>query len=348
MPYLGLAIFAFIIAVLTTPLAQRLSEHWDIVAVPGGRRRHFGRIPKLGGVPLFLAYLFTIGLIYLFIPPNPNEMIPLRGVVLGSFAVFIGGLIDDRYDLAPRWQFLIQFVAAIIANLHVAFLERVSNPFMGFSAELPGISIGNEIVFATPIAWAITIFWIMGIMNAVNWLDGLDGLAAGVGAIATSVFAYHAYTLAESPSALVAFPVALAGALAGFLIFNFIPARIFLGSAGVYLLSYNLATLSFLAPAKLATALLVLALPLIDGIWLIIERSRRGGNPLKGDRRHLHFRLKDRGWSVHRIVLTYYIIALTFGLVALFAPTIAKPFIILMLGLLILFGLIRLSQQHTP
>ncbi|MGB1251091.1 MAG: glycosyltransferase family 4 protein [Candidatus Promineifilaceae bacterium] len=345
MVYFGLALFAFVIAVLTTPFARRLSERLDIVAIPGGRRKHFGRIPKLGGIPIFTAYCLTIALIYWFIAPNPSETVPLRGVVLGSIVVFVGGLLDDYYDLSPRGQFLIQFAAAVIANLHVAFLERVSNPFMGFSAELPGISIGNEIVFATPVAWAITIFWIMGIMNAVNWLDGLDGLAAGVGAIATSIFAYHAYTLAESPSPLVAFPVALAGALAGFLLFNFVPARIFLGSAGVYLLSYNLATLSFLAPAKLATALLVLALPLIDGVWLIVERSRKGGNPLQGDRRHLHFRLKDRGWPVRQIVLAYYSVALILGFVALFTPTAAKPFIILSLGLLILFGLIRLSKD---
>ena len=345
MLYFGLAFAAFLIAVATTPFARRLSERLGLVAIPGGRRQHFGRIAKLGGIPLSAAYFLTIALIYWLIPPNPDETIPLRGVVIGSLVVFVGGLIDDRYDLSPRWQFLIQFAAAVIANLHVAFLERVSNPFMGFSAELPGISISNEIVFATPLAWAITIFWIMGIMNAVNWLDGLDGLAAGVGTIATGIFAYHAFTLAVSPSALVAFPVALAGALAGFLIFNFAPAKIFLGSAGVYLLSYNLATLSFLAPAKLATALLVLALPLIDGVWLIVERSRRGGNPLKGDRRHLHYRLKDRGWPVRRIVLAYYSIALIFGLVALFAPTVAKPFIIVGLGLLILFGLVRLSNS---
>ena len=104
-------------AVLLTPPARQLAFRWGIVAAPGGRRQHTGMIPKLGGVPIILGYLVGIGLIYLLLPPEAgsNDALRLRGVILGSVVIFIGALLDDRFDLAPRWQFAFQIVAAAIA-----------------------------------------------------------------------------------------------------------------------------------------------------------------------------------------------------------------------------------------
>lgn len=344
MIYLAIILLPLVASIGFVPVAQRVSRRLGIVAVPGGRRKHQGLIPKLGGIPIFCGYLIGILLIYWQLPPTSDQL-PLRGVVIGTIIVFLGGLLDDRFDLAPRWQFLLQFVAAIIANYHIAFLERISNPFGG-SADLLLLEITpTEIVFATPIAWAVTIFWIMGMMNAINWLDGLDGLAAGVGAIACTVFALHGF-LNLNQTTIAAFPLALAGALIGFLFFNFAPARIFLGSAGVYILSYNIATLSFLAPAKFATLLLVLALPLLDGLWRIIDRMRDGRSPFSGDRGHLHFMLSDSGWPTQRIVLTYYAIALVLGAVALFAPSgLIKFAVLAVIGILIFTFLIWFSRR---
>lgn len=346
MIYLAIFFFPLLIAVGTIPIARRVSQRLGIVAVPGGRRKHEGLIPTLGGIPIFVGYLAGILLIYWQLPPQDN-FLPLRGVVIGTIIVFAGGLLDDRYDLAPRWQFLLQFIAAIIANYHIAFLERISNPFGG-SAELYLLEITpTEIIFATPVAWAITIFWIMGMMNAINWLDGLDGLATGVGAIACTVFALHGF-LKLGQTTIAAFPLALAGALLGFLFFNFAPARIFLGSAGVYILSYNIATLSFLAPAKFATLLFVLALPLLDGLWRIIDRIRQGRHPFSGDRGHLHFMLADSGWLTQHIVLAYYAIAIVFGAVALFAPSgLIKFGVLAVLGTVILCFLVWYSGRKT-
>lgn len=346
MIYLAIFLLSLLVAVGFVPVARVISQRLGIVAVPGGRRKHEGRIPTLGGLPIFVAYLTGITLIYWQLPPL-SDRLPLRGVVIGTTVVFLGGLLDDRFDLAPRWQFLLQFVAAIIANYHIAFLERISNPFGG-SADLLLLEITpTEIIFATPVAWAVTIFWIMGMMNAINWLDGLDGLAAGVGAISCAAFALHGFGLGQTTVA--AFPLALTGALLGFLFFNFAPARIFLGSAGVYILSYNIATLSFLAPAKFATLLLVLALPLLDGLWRIIDRIRHGRNPFSGDRGHLHFMLSDSGWPTQRIVLTYYAIAIILGAVALFAPSgLIKFGVLAILGVGILGFLVWFSGQKKP
>jgi UDP-N-acetylmuramyl pentapeptide phosphotransferase/UDP-N-acetylglucosamine-1-phosphate transferase len=141
-------------------------------------------------------------------------------------------------------------------------------------------------------------------------------------------------------------PLALAGASVGFLFFNFAPARIFLGTAGVFLLGYNLATLAILAPAKWSTALLVLAVPIIDGVWLVIDRIRHGQSPMKGDRRHLHFRLADSGLSPKRIVIGYYGVAAVFGSVAVMASSaLIKIVTLVVLGTAVLGLLIWLSFQ---
>jgi UDP-GlcNAc:undecaprenyl-phosphate GlcNAc-1-phosphate transferase len=210
-------------------------------------------------------------LIYWLLPPaDPADALRLRGVVLGTAVMFIGGLLDDRYDFSPRWQFLFQFLGAAIAIGHIIFIERFTNPFATASfwsaAPLHWFfqyeAATNLVIIWRPLVFIITLFWVVGMINAVNFLDGLDGLASGVGAIAALLFAWHGLRLEQTTVPL--FPLALAGALIGFLIFNFSPASIFLGTAGVWILCYNQATLSILSPAKLSTALLVLAIPILD------------------------------------------------------------------------------------
>jgi UDP-GlcNAc:undecaprenyl-phosphate GlcNAc-1-phosphate transferase len=255
----------------------------------------------------------------------------LRGVVLGSLVIFIGALLDDRLDLSPRWQFVFQIAAAVIAVSHIIFIERFTNPlpstdfwqsgFVSLFFRLDKNNI-NIVVIRPFLVYLISFFWVVGMINAVNWLDGLDGLASGVGAIAALMFALHSYRLLlpTGQTAVTLFPLALAAALLGFLRFNFAPATIFLGTTGAWLLGYNLATLSILAPAKLSTALLVMAVPILDVAWQIFDRLRRGQHPFQGDRGHLHFRLLDRGIPVRSIVLGYYTTAVAFGLVAIFVP----------------------------
>jgi UDP-GlcNAc:undecaprenyl-phosphate/decaprenyl-phosphate GlcNAc-1-phosphate transferase len=334
MVYLLVALISLVTAMVATPLARRLSFRLNIVAEPGGRRHHEGRIPKLGGLAVFIAWLAGVILIYWLLPPdNSDDAIRLRGVVLGSLVVVIGGLLDDRYELKPSWQFLIQFLGAAIAIGHIIFIEVFTNPFAGNAVwtATPLFNVEGDLVWIwRPLAYLFTVFWVMGMINAVNFLDGLDGLAAGVCLIAAGFFAWHSYQLGQLTVPL--FPLALAGALLGFLPFNFSPARVFLGSAGAYFLGYQMATLSILSPAKLSTALLVLAVPIVDVAWQIISRLRRGQHPFQGDRGHLHFRLADSGLPTRRIVLGYYVVAILFGLVAVL---VASPVLkIVMLGAL--------------
>lgn len=317
---------AVVAALVFTPLARRLSFRFGIVAEPGGRRTHVGRIPKLGGLAVSLAWAVGIGLTYWLLPPdNPADALRLRGVILGSLIVVIGGLIDDRYELPPWAEFAIQLLGAIVAVSHIIFIEVFTNPFATtWLWEQTPLALvtrpeGDLVWIWRPLALLFSIFWVMGMINAVNFLDGLDGLAAGVCLIAAALFAWHSARLGQLTVPL--FPLALAGALLGFLFFNFAPARIFLGTAGSFFLGYQMATLSILSPAKLSTALLVLAVPIIDVAWQIVSRLRRGANPMQGDRGHLHFRLSDMGLPTRRIVLGYYAVAVAFGLVSILVPS---------------------------
>lgn len=306
---------ALLISLLLTPVAGRLSGRYGLVATPGGRRTHPGLIPKLGGLPLFVAFLVGAALATWLLPPSsPYEAKLLRGVVIGAAVMFFGGLLDDRFELPPRVLFAIQFLAVAVAVYHEVYIRRFSLPGRTVPVEIPM----DDYLWAALLVYAITTLWIVGMVNTINFLDGLDGLAAGVGLIAALLFAWHGYSLEQTTVA--AFPLVLAGALLGFLPYNFAPARIFLGSAGAYFLGYGLATMSILSPAKIATALLVLAVPILDVAWQIFDRARQGKSPFHGDRGHLHFRLSDFGLPTRRIVLGYYAVALGFGLVAILAP----------------------------
>jgi UDP-GlcNAc:undecaprenyl-phosphate/decaprenyl-phosphate GlcNAc-1-phosphate transferase len=350
MAYFAIFAVAFISSLALTPLARRLSLRWGVVAQPGGRRKHEGMIPKLGGIPLLGALLMAAAVTYRLLPPlSADDRQLLTGVMLGTLVIFIGGLLDDWFDLPPWAQFMVYFAGTAVAMSFAVFIERFRNPLpsgtmwqtgflaLFFNFEAP------EVILRSWFIWVVTLFWIVGMLNTVNFLDGLDGLAAGVTTIAALIFAWHSYRLGQTTVA--AFPLALAGALLGFLPFNFAPARIFLGSAGAYLLGYQLATLAIISPAKIATALLVMAVPILDVAWQIIDRLRRGQSPLHGDRGHLHFRLSDGGLPTRRIVLGYYAVSLSFGLVAIFAPTPLVKLVMLLVLATAVFALLgRLSR----
>lgn len=339
MPYLLTFCAALLAAAAATPPVRRLSFHLGLVARPGGRRQHSGDVPKLGGIPLLVGLAAGTLLIFSLFQVGQERQY-FHGIILGTAVIFIGGLLDDWLDLPPWAQFAIQAVAAVIAVSYEVFIERFTDPFSGQVISFRQLFVapwGDLVIFL------LTFFWIVGMVNTVNFLDGLDGLAAGVVGITAVLITWHSYNLGQF--SVAAFPLVLAGALLGFLLFNFAPARIFLGSAGAYLLGYQIATLAIISPAKIATALLVLAVPILDVAWQIMNRLRQRRSPFHGDRGHLHFRLVDKGYPVRRIVLGYYITAASFGLVAIFAPGIFKVVILALLSLVVFTLLLRLNRD---
>ncbi len=325
--YILIFALSLVVSLAVTPLARRLGTRRDIADRPGGRRQHRGVIPRLGGIAMYagftVAVLATVLLPQRIFPPSldPKEMTRLIGLLVGTTAVFIFGLLDDRYQFPSRPQYIAQFASALIALVFIIFIERINNPFSP-----------SQIVFPWPIVAALTIFWFMGMINTVNWLDGLDGLAAGVSAIMAAFLTIH--MIREGQLSVALLPVALLGATIGFLPHNFNPAKIFMGSSGSYFLGWALAALGIMGGAKVATVLLAMGLPIMDVAWLIYHRWKRGGRPGFNGRDHLHHRLLDIGFTQRQIVLAYYAWCVIFGTAAL----VLENRLYKLIAMIVLFG----------
>jgi UDP-GlcNAc:undecaprenyl-phosphate GlcNAc-1-phosphate transferase len=326
---------AFLGALLLNPLAGRLARRLGFVDVPREPKHvHQVPIPRLGGIALFFPFLLAVG-VTLLLPverKDPLELHRLAGLLVGSAIVFGLGVWDDRRELGPAPQFIVQFVAAAVAIYSGITIAEIANPF------------GGLLEFSLPVTVALTLFWMLGMMNTVNWLDGLDGLAGGVTVIASILLFAHSYRLGQYSVSLL--PLALAGCVLGFLPFNFHPARIFMGTSGALFLGFALGSLSIIGGAKMATALLVMGIPILDVAWQIIHRLRLHRSPFLGDRGHLHHRLLDLGLSQRRVVLLFYLVCATFGTLALVLVSgLQKLVLLLVMGLVALIVLVLLARR---
>ncbi len=332
MSYLLVFGTAFAVSLCLSPIAARLGRLGGLVDVPGERRKHLGMVPRTGGAALYTSFVLAAVLAAALgrgLPtpegPDPNESVRLAGILLGSTFMFLVGLYDDRRELQPLPQFVAQTAAALIAVSTLVFIERVMNPFTD-----------RLVIFPLWLTALITVFWITGMINTVNFLDGLDGLAAGVAAIVSMVLFVHMFREGQYSVSLL--PLALLGSTLGFLPFNFYPARVFMGSTGSFFLGYAVATLSIVAGARMATVLLVLAVPILDVAWLILVRVRQGRSFGQADRRHLHFRLVDLGLSQRQVVTLYYVLSASFGVLALMVSS-----RLFKLGALVVLGLVTVA-----
>ncbi len=341
MVFLATLAFAFLLTYALTPLAGRLGVRWGMVDRPGGRRKHSGIIPRTGGLALFGGFFVTVLLITVssatlpevlptqlaaWFPArnDPNEMRRLVALLGGSLYCVVFGLLDDRLHFRAGPQYLIQFGAAVIGILGLIFIKHVNNP-LGELFGGSGLLFGQE-GFPWWLLWLVTVFWYMGMMNTINFLDGASGLVAGVTAILSAVLAIHMIWRAEPPQLSVALlPLALLGTALGFLPFNFAPARIFMGSSGSYFLGFAIASLGIIGGARLATVLMVVALPVVEVGWLMFTRWRRGQPLGQGGRDHLHFRLLDMGIPERTLVVGYWLFCAALGILTLsVASTINK------------------------
>jgi len=335
-------IVALGLALGLTPFAGWLGRRLGIVDRPGGRRSHERATPRLGGVAIFAA--FTVAVLVagwrgvLTADYNADDFTRLGGLLVGGWGAFLFGLLDDKLDLPPTPQFVCQFLLALVSLATLLWLERFTLPVFGFVAL-------DDYAWGAWVYVPLTVLWVMGMMNTVNWLDGLDGLAAGVGAILCLVLAIHIHT--EGKSSVAHLPVAMLGALIGFLPYNIAPARIFLGSAGAFFLGYTLSSLGLIAGGRVATVLLVMGLPIVDVAWQIFDRLRHRRSPTQADRGHLHYRLLDLGLSAPSIVLLYWGFCAVFGLLALLVSSrIYKLLALVSIGIVVTGALIWLSRQN--
>jgi UDP-GlcNAc:undecaprenyl-phosphate GlcNAc-1-phosphate transferase len=214
-------------------------------------------------------------------------------------------VIDDALDLRARWQFAGQLALALLAIASGFIVDFINNPF------------GPGLFRFGPFAVGFTVLWIAGMINSINFIDGLDGLSSGIALIAAATLGLISLTTAVAQPLVAVLCFALAGSLLGFLRWNFHPASIFIGTSGVMFVGYTLALLSILGSAKVAVALLVLGVPIIDTFWIIVRRLAGGRSPFSPDRGHIHHRLLGLGLSHRQAVLLIYAICAALGVLSL-------------------------------
>lgn len=296
---LTLIIFSMIVSLILTPIVIAVSKKLDIVDRPNFRKIHTKPISMLGGSAILLSFFIGIWLG----APIEREIKPL---LLGAIVIYLVGLIDDLYDLKPVLKLIGQIIAASIVVVYGVTIDFISIP------------IGPTIHFGW-LSIPITIFWIVAITNAINLIDGLDGLAAGVSTIALVTIAFIA--ILQGNIFIIMICSVLIGSLLGFLVFNFHPAKIFLGDSGALLLGFIIGFLSLLGFKNitfisLSFPIVILAVPFIDTLFAMIRRVKRGQHIMQADKSHLHHKLLDLGYTHRQTVILIYAMAIMFSVVS--------------------------------
>ncbi|RNB61585.1 undecaprenyl/decaprenyl-phosphate alpha-N-acetylglucosaminyl 1-phosphate transferase [Brevibacillus gelatini] len=336
---------SLIVSFIATPYVKKLAEKIGAVDAPNQRKVHTRIMPRMGGLAIYLGYLAAF---FLFVPyASMSEML---GIFIGSTIVMAVGMLDDKYQLSPKWKLIGQLIATAIVVIPFGLKIGVVNlPYSG------SIDFSSGWLFW--LAIPITMFWIVGVTNAVNLIDGLDGLSAGVSAIAAGTMGVMALLMDDYKVATYCF--VLLGAILGFLYFNFHPARLFMGDTGSLFLGFNLAALSIMGFKEalfvsFIIPIVVLGVPLWDTFFAIVRRIVNKKPISSPDKGHLHHCLLNMGLSHRSTVLTIYSISIFFGTMAILLTKTTKwTTIIVMVVLLIaihlgteIVGLV--SRRHRP
>jgi UDP-GlcNAc:undecaprenyl-phosphate GlcNAc-1-phosphate transferase len=297
---------AFVVALAVSlslvPLARRLAFRVGAVSRPGGRNVNVQPMPRLGGVAIFFALWAPVLLLYVVdatvhagIGAHANR---LFAMLAGAASMLLIGVLDDVRGVRAMYKLVVQLAAAAVAYQGNFRIDVVSVPLVG------NMEMG---AFALP----LTVLWIVGVVNAINLIDGLDGLAAGIVFFASITNFVVAYMFDSTLVALVM--VSTLGAVLGFLVYNFNPARIFMGDSGSYLLGYVLALTAIAAPFQKASAtvsllvpIVALGVPIVDTLFAMFRRVLERRPIFSPDRGHIHHRLLDMGITHRRAVLIIY------------------------------------------
>jgi UDP-GlcNAc:undecaprenyl-phosphate GlcNAc-1-phosphate transferase len=297
------------------------------------RHVHVKGVSRLGGVAIILAFLLT-----LFFDDRLIFSLQLFAVCFACLAILIFGLLDDFKQLSWREQLFFQVSLIAFVLLMGVRIQYLTNPF------------GDVIVFSSGLAHLVGFFigvlWVVFLMNAMNWVDGIDGVSGGITLIASlSIFILSLRPEVNQPPIGI-ITAALVGCLAAFLLLNFHPAKIMAGTSGSMFMGFILAILAIFAGAKIATTLLVLAVPIIDALWVIGERWNMKKSIFIADKRHLHYRLLELGWSAKRICFFYYTVTGFFAIVALSTKATGKLFSLVVFSLGIV-GILFVIRRKT-
>ncbi|NQT49176.1 undecaprenyl/decaprenyl-phosphate alpha-N-acetylglucosaminyl 1-phosphate transferase [Candidatus Kuenenbacteria bacterium] len=270
----------------------------------------------------------------------------LLGILIGSLFLAIGGFLDDKYNLKPRWQIIWPILAILSVIVLGVGIDVITNPVSDGVFHLDKYTIKlfwhDGILYKiTLLADIFTMVWLIAMMYTTKLLDGLDGLVSGVtiiGSIFIFLTALNKGDLIQYDVALLA--MMLLGVFAGFLVFNFNPATIFLGEGGSTMAGFLLGSLSIISGSKVGITLMLLSIPLLDFIWTIIRRAMEKRKIFSADKKHLHHRLLAAGFTVKKAVFFLYFIAIVFGIIAYYLQDIGLNFLTIASVVVVAFMLI--------
>ena len=386
--YIIIFISACLLALVITRGIITISRRYHILDAPSlPLKAHAKEMPLLGGIGIFLTsvlvffILLKIGEFVVFqsqfdplyglsqnylaragFQTSLASSVPLKNLIaifIASIILGIGGFIDDRFKIKPSQQFIFPMLATIIVIASGVGIRTATNPLyeIGLSAvrffnldavKLKLITIGGIPYFFSLYADSFTFLWLLGMMYTTKFLDGLDGLVAGITEIGFIVLFAVSIILAQPVVGM--FSIILAGATLGFLWWNFHPSKIFLGEFGSIWLGFILGTLAIMGEARVSITLLIMAIPILDVCWIILRRLFfEKKSPFQGDRKHLHFRLLDKGFTHRQSVFFLYALSALCGAVGLFLRERGRiiTFILLLL-LMLLIGFWLTSKKLPP
>jgi UDP-GlcNAc:undecaprenyl-phosphate GlcNAc-1-phosphate transferase len=320
----GAGVLALVISTIVTPLVIRISHRRQWFDMPNERKIHTAPVPRLGGIGMFVAFLFSALAVPILLPylgPGPWPVIYQANIIPVFFAFTLVhglGLLDDFHNLNALLKFILQIIAAALVTLGGFTISEVNLPSVGT------VSFG---IFA----WPLTIFWIIAISNAVNLVDGLDGLAGGISGIAALAIGICAYIQGNATPSLTAF--ALLGAILGFMLFNYPPARIFMGDSGALFLGFTLAVIPLLKSSgtttlgELLVPATVLAVPILDVVAAIVRRVREKRPIYSPDKDHIHHKLLGLGLkdtTILPIIYAFCVYVSAASVASIFLPRVQK------------------------
>ncbi len=336
-------LISFLATVPTIFLAKKLNLVTDVKKRYHPAHTHQGIIPRGGGIPIYLSIFLTT---LIFIPLNKIVI----GILLGSFLLLVLGLFDDHGDISPYVRFFANLlVSAIVIGFGLG-IPYVSNPFGGVihldTWKIPIDFLGKHSIWI--LADFLAIIWLTWTTNMVNWSKGVDGQLPGFVAI-TAIFLgllsqrFTTHDISIQSVTFLSFIVA--GSYLGFLPFNFYPQKIMPGYGAGALAGFLLGILSILSFGKIGTAVLILAIPMIDAVYTIIRRLRQKKSIFKADWGHFHHRLLEIGWGKRRIAIFYWLISLILGISSLFLKGIEKLIAFATIALVLLFFILIINRM---
>ncbi len=324
-----MALASFFVSLILVPICKRVAIHVNAMDIPNERKVHKKPMPRLGGLAIYLSFIIC----YMFFGQVTTEML---SITIASFVIIIFGFIDDINPLKARYKLIGQLIAALI----IVFYGNIM---------LKEVYLFDYYINFGGLAPYLTLFFIVACINAINLIDGLDGLASGISTIYFATISVIAVLTNRLGGLDITLSVIMTGATCGFLVYNFPPAKIFMGDIGSQFLGFIISIISLLGFKNvtfnsLVVPIVILGIPIFDTLFAILRRFLKGESIGTPDKEHFHHQLLKMKFSTRTTVLIIYVINIAFAVTSvLIALGVTKyaSYIYIVLTALLLFIVLK-------